>query len=76
LFFERCLIYVLDNFLVQDDIQKIFERVRQKADFMPEWQMNEVMTNEFGANWRDQFEEFQDRPFAAARLRENFLSFQ
>jgi len=59
---------VVDNFLVQDDIQKIFERVRQKADFMPEWQMNEVMTNEFGTNWRDNFEEFQDRPFAAARL--------
>jgi aarF domain-containing kinase len=62
---------VLDNFLVQDDIQKIFERVRQKADFMPEWQMNEVMMNEFGADWRNQFEEFQDRPFAAARLKIN-----
>lgn len=57
----------LDNFLVQDDIQKIFERVRQKADFMPDWQMNEVMTTEFGGNWRDHFEEFHDRPFAAAR---------
>lgn len=58
----------LDNFLVQDDIQKIFERVRQKADFMPEWQMNEVMTNEFGSEWRNHFVEFQDRPFAAARF--------
>lgn len=58
----------LDNFLIPDDIQKIFERVRQRADFMPEWQMSEVMINEFGADWRDQFEEFQDRPFAAARL--------
>jgi hypothetical protein len=66
------LIFVLDNFLVQDDIQKIFERVRQKADFMPEWQMNEVMTNELGADWRDQFHEFQDRPFAAARLNKIF----
>ena len=66
-------ISLLDNFLVQDDIQKIFERVRQKADYMPEWQLNEVMTNDFGTNWRDQFEEFQDRPFAAARLNEFFL---
>ncbi|CAF4535346.1 unnamed protein product, partial [Rotaria socialis] len=62
------MISIQDNFLVQDDIQKIFERVRQKADFMPEWQMNEVMTNEFGSAWRDQFEEFQDRPFAAASI--------
>lgn len=35
---------------------------------MPEWQMNEVMTHEFGADWRNQFEEFHDRPFAAARF--------
>ena len=35
---------------------------------MPEWQMNEVMTHEFGANWRDSFQEFQERPFAAARF--------
>jgi aarF domain-containing kinase len=68
----KYLFLFLDNFLVQDDIQKIFERVRQKADFMPEWQMNEVMTTEFGANWRDQFEEFQNRPFAAARLNKFF----
>jgi len=39
---------------------------------MPLWQMNEVMTKDFGTNWRDQFQEFQDRPFAAARL--NFFS--
>ena len=64
---SRYFAFVTDNFLVQDDIQKIFERVRQKADFMPEWQMNEVMTNDFGTNWRENFEEFQDRPFAAAR---------
>ncbi|UJR30774.1 hypothetical protein I4U23_018294 [Adineta vaga] len=62
------MISIQDNFLVQDDIQKIFERVRQKADFMPEWQMNEVMTNDFGSNWRDNFEEFQNRPFAAASI--------
>jgi len=60
------MISIQDNFM-NEDIQKIFERVRQKADFMPEWQMNEVMTTEFGADWRDQFEEFQNRPFAAAR---------
>ncbi len=72
-FFSEIFSCILDNFLVQDDIQKIFERVRQKADFMPEWQMNEVMVNEFGANWRDQFEEFQDRPFAAARLNKFLL---
>ncbi|CAF1243632.1 unnamed protein product [Rotaria sordida] len=62
------MISIQDNFLIQDDIQQIFERVRQQADFMPEWQMNEVMMNEFGINWRDKFEEFHDRPFAAASI--------
>jgi len=38
---------------------------------MPLWQMNEVMTKDFGTNWRD---EFQDRPFAAARLNLFFSS--
>jgi hypothetical protein len=41
---------------------------------MPLWQMNEVMTKDFGTNWRDQFQEFQDRPFAAARLNLFFSS--
>ncbi|CAF0810274.1 unnamed protein product [Didymodactylos carnosus] len=63
------MISIQDNFLVQDDVQKIFERVRQKADFMPEWQMNDVMLNEFGANWRENyFSEFNERPFAAASI--------
>ncbi|CAF1030270.1 unnamed protein product [Rotaria sp. Silwood1] len=62
------MISIQDNFLIQENVQQIFERVRQQADFMPEWQMNEVMMNEFGTNWRDQFEEFHDRPFAAASI--------
>ena len=33
------LIYLPDNNLINPEIQKIFERVRQSADFMPAWQM-------------------------------------
>ena len=31
--------FLLDNNLINPEIQKIFERVRQSADFMPAWQM-------------------------------------
>lgn len=31
---------VLDNTFINPQLQKIFERVRQSADFMPSWQMN------------------------------------
>lgn len=29
-----------DNAFINPQLQKIFERVRQSADFMPAWQMN------------------------------------
>lgn len=32
-------IIYLDNSGIPDEVQKVFERVRANADFMPEWQM-------------------------------------
>lgn len=32
-------VYFSDNTFVSPEIQKIFDRVRQSADFMPTWQM-------------------------------------
>lgn len=31
--------FFLDNSFINPQLQKIFERVRQSADFMPSWQM-------------------------------------
>lgn len=33
------LFFFLDNSFINPQLQKIFERVRQSADFMPSWQM-------------------------------------
>jgi hypothetical protein len=33
------LIFITDNSLINPEIAKIFDRVRQSADFMPTWQM-------------------------------------
>uniref|UniRef100_A0A8C5BU53 Coenzyme Q8B n=1 Tax=Gadus morhua TaxID=8049 RepID=A0A8C5BU53_GADMO len=57
-----------DNSFINPQLQKIFERVRQSADFMPPWQMNKVLAEELGSGWRDQLLSFDDKPFAAASI--------
>lgn len=36
--------FIEDNSLINPDLQKVFERVRQSADFMPVWQMEVSMS--------------------------------
>ncbi|XP_059186482.1 atypical kinase COQ8B, mitochondrial [Centropristis striata] len=57
-----------DNNFINPQLQRIFERVRQSADFMPTWQMNKVLEEELGPGWRDKLTSFEDKPFAAASI--------
>lgn len=57
-----------DDSLISPELQKILERVRQSADFMPAWQMERVMKKEFGADWKSKLASFEDKPFAAASI--------
>uniref|UniRef100_A0A6I8SF04 Coenzyme Q8B n=2 Tax=Xenopus tropicalis TaxID=8364 RepID=A0A6I8SF04_XENTR len=57
-----------DNNFISPQLQKIFERVRQSADFMPSWQMTKVLEDELGHDWREKLEYFEERPFAAASI--------
>ncbi len=59
---------IQDNSLINPQLQKIFERVRQSADFMPIRQMNKVLIQELGEDWRDRLADFQDQPLAAASI--------
>lgn len=59
---------IQDNSFVPDEVQKIFDRVRANADFMPQWQMQKVMTSEFGAEWKSKFKSLDNKPFAAASI--------
>ncbi|XP_033970487.1 atypical kinase COQ8B, mitochondrial [Trematomus bernacchii] len=59
---------IQDNSFINPQLQKIFERVRQSADFMPVWQMNKVLEEELGPGWRDKLSSFEDKPFAAASI--------
>jgi len=62
------MLSIQDQSLINSQVSKIFERVRQSADYMPTWQMNQVMTDEFGSNWNEHFSEFDQKPFAAASI--------
>ena len=57
-----------DDNMINPQLQKIFERVRQSADFMPARQMEGILVQEFGPEWRSKLSDFQDKPFAAASI--------
>uniref|UniRef100_A0A665VPB4 Atypical kinase COQ8A, mitochondrial n=1 Tax=Echeneis naucrates TaxID=173247 RepID=A0A665VPB4_ECHNA len=59
---------VSDDAFINPQLAKIFDRVRQSADFMPIKQMTKALNSDLGPNWRDKLESFEERPFAAASI--------
>lgn len=49
-------------------IQEVLQRVQDRADYMPGWQRDRVLAVNLGNNWRDLFDEFEDKPIAAASI--------
>ncbi|TRY89416.1 hypothetical protein DNTS_010817 [Danionella cerebrum] len=62
------MLSIQDNSFISPQLQKIFERVRQSADFMPTWQMQKVLEEELGSGWREKLASFEEKPFAAASI--------
>ncbi|RNA25866.1 aarF domain-containing kinase 4-like [Brachionus plicatilis] len=62
------MLSIQDESLLSPTLQKIFDRVRQSADFMPFSQTEKVLVKEWGANYLDKFEHFERTPFAAASI--------
>ncbi|XP_036006294.1 atypical kinase COQ8A, mitochondrial isoform X2 [Fundulus heteroclitus] len=62
------MLSIQDDAFLNPQLAKIFERVRQSADFMPTKQMMKTITNDLGPNWRDSLESFEEKPFAAASI--------
>ncbi|XP_071869995.1 ubiquinone biosynthesis protein COQ8, mitochondrial isoform X2 [Bombus fervidus] len=62
------ILSIQDETIINPEIQKVFERVRQSADFMPKWQVEKVLATEFGHDWKNKLATFEDRPFAAASI--------
>ncbi|ODM99712.1 AarF domain-containing protein kinase 4 [Orchesella cincta] len=62
------ILSIQDNSMINPQLQKVFERVRHAADFMPLWQMERMMVQEFGVDWKSKLQEFDEKPFAAASI--------
>ncbi|KAK9531719.1 hypothetical protein VZT92_011126 [Zoarces viviparus] len=62
------MLSIQDDAFINPQLAKIFERVRQSADFMPIKQMTNALNSDLGPNWRDKLESFEERPFAAASI--------
>ncbi|XP_004690821.1 PREDICTED: atypical kinase ADCK3, mitochondrial [Condylura cristata] len=62
------MLSIQDDAFINPHLAKIFERVRQSADFMPLRQMMKTLNSDLGPGWRDKLEYFEERPFAAASI--------
>ncbi len=50
------------------ELADILARLRDRADFMPPRQLDQVLSGEWGKDWRRQFRRFEPRPIAAASI--------
>ena len=50
------------------ELADILARLRERADFMPPRQLDKVLSEEWGKDWRRQFRRFEPRPIAAASI--------
>jgi aarF domain-containing kinase len=66
------MLSIQDNNAFPTEIIDIINRVQNSANYMPENQLNKVLTVELGKNWRNLFLEFVDIPFAAASIGQVF----
>lgn len=64
------ILSIQDESVVSPALVRAFERVRQAADYMPDWQVERCMRTEFGDEWRTagMLRAFDARPFAAASI--------
>jgi len=62
------MLSIQDEALLSPSLQRIFERVRQSADFMPFKQTETVLQTELGSDYMRLFESLEKSPFAAASI--------
>ncbi|EXJ79610.1 aarF domain-containing kinase [Capronia epimyces CBS 606.96] len=57
-----------DAKLLPKPIHEVLQRVQDSADYMPASQRDAVIATDLGPNWRALFEQFDERPLAAASI--------
>ncbi|KAJ5375494.1 hypothetical protein N7517_007500 [Penicillium concentricum] len=62
------MLSIQDSNMLPEPIQQVLQRVQDRADYMPAWQRDKVLTDNLGPNWRDLFTTFNEVPMAAASI--------
>lgn len=57
-----------DSKMLPAPIQEVLQRVQDRADYMPAWQRDRVLASNLGADWRELYSEFEEKPMAAASI--------
>lgn len=57
-----------DSKMLPGPIQEVLLRVQDNADYMPASQRNKVLAADLGADWRNLFDTFDEKPIAAASI--------
>jgi aarF domain-containing kinase len=57
-----------DSKLLPKPIHDVLQRVQDSADYMPASQRDQVIAADLGPNWKDMFQQFEERPMAAASI--------
>ncbi|KXH28158.1 ABC1 family protein [Colletotrichum simmondsii] len=57
-----------DTKMLPGPIQEVLQRVQDRADYMPAWQRDKVLKANLSAEWREMFEDFEEKPIAAASI--------
>ena len=62
------MLSLVDETVLPPPIVQALARVREQADIMPRYQLEQVLVEDLGADWRSHFAEFSDEPLAAASI--------
>ncbi|KAH6576455.1 hypothetical protein BASA50_006739 [Batrachochytrium salamandrivorans] len=62
------MLSIQDNRVVPPEIEAVFRRVQDSANYMPKWQLEDVLRSNLGVDWRQRFSSFEDVPIAAASI--------
>ncbi|KAK7416446.1 hypothetical protein QQZ08_011997 [Neonectria magnoliae] len=57
-----------DTKMLPAPIQEVLQRVQDRADYMPAWQRDRVLAANLGADWRELYSDFEEKPIAAASI--------
>ncbi|KAG9217665.1 hypothetical protein CCMSSC00406_0003646 [Pleurotus cornucopiae] len=59
---------IQDTHVLPPAVDRIFRMVQDSAHYMPDWQMEKVLSTSLGADWPSYFDSFDRIPFAAASI--------